>query len=251
MLTGVGERASARFVYPVLGVAMTLSAVFCGLERSQFLSSTAPVRATVTAVAPVDSAAPADSAVEFGGLDLTVDHPRIDSWVARLTTSLKSDFEESLGRMDKYDAMITAKLDARQMPHELKYLAMIESNFNPTAKSEVGAVISSSLPAPVRPRGGGGQQTKRNPACRDGLRRSISTPCRSLGSSSPPAAHTRSSTSHLQGLHGKAPLRTTAGFQLYLNPRIQTPASSTKQQSCNANQQSQSPTPLRQRVQSR
>jgi membrane-bound lytic murein transglycosylase D len=36
--------------------------------------------------------------------------------------------------------MITAKLDAKQMPRELIYLAMIESNFNPNARSHVGAV---------------------------------------------------------------------------------------------------------------
>jgi membrane-bound lytic murein transglycosylase D len=42
--------------------------------------------------------------------------------------------------MGKYEDMITAKLDARGMPRELIYLAMIESNFNPTAKSRVKAV---------------------------------------------------------------------------------------------------------------
>lgn len=72
--------------------------------------------------------------------DLDVHHARIDSWVNRLTTSLRGDFQQSLSRMDRYAAMITAKLDARQMPHELVYLAMIESNFNPTARSRVSAV---------------------------------------------------------------------------------------------------------------
>jgi membrane-bound lytic murein transglycosylase D len=60
--------------------------------------------------------------------------------VQRLTTSLKGDFKQSLGRMDRYAGMINAKLDAKGMPRELIYLATIESNFNPTAKSRVSAV---------------------------------------------------------------------------------------------------------------
>jgi membrane-bound lytic murein transglycosylase D len=36
--------------------------------------------------------------------------------------------------------MINAKLDAKGMPRELIYLALIESNFNPTARSRVQAV---------------------------------------------------------------------------------------------------------------
>jgi membrane-bound lytic murein transglycosylase D len=42
--------------------------------------------------------------------------------------------------MEKYEDMISSKLAARKMPQELIYLAMIESNFNPDAKSPVKAV---------------------------------------------------------------------------------------------------------------
>jgi membrane-bound lytic murein transglycosylase D len=76
----------------------------------------------------------------YATLDSGVDSPRIDRWVTRLTTSLRGDFQQSLQRMGKYEGMITAKLDARGMPRELIYLALIESNFNPTAKSRVKAV---------------------------------------------------------------------------------------------------------------
>jgi membrane-bound lytic murein transglycosylase D len=83
--------------------------------------------ATLAALAPtIDSA--------------SIDSPLIDRWVTRLSTSLKSDFELSLGRMDKYAGMISQKLAARDMPHDLIYLAMIESNFNPNAKSHARAV---------------------------------------------------------------------------------------------------------------
>ena len=71
-------------------------------------------------------------------LNLDFSHSRIDQWVRRLTSS--DDFKSSLDRMDKYDNMIFAKLDAKRMPRDLIYLAMIESNFNPKAKSPVRAV---------------------------------------------------------------------------------------------------------------
>jgi membrane-bound lytic murein transglycosylase D len=70
----------------------------------------------------------------------SVQHPQVQKWVDRLTTSLKSDYQSSLVRKDKYEAMISSKLAARQMPQELIYLALIESNFNPNAKSHAKAV---------------------------------------------------------------------------------------------------------------
>jgi membrane-bound lytic murein transglycosylase D len=42
--------------------------------------------------------------------------------------------------MDKYAEMITKKLEAKDMPKDLVYLALIESDFNPNAKSRVAAV---------------------------------------------------------------------------------------------------------------
>ena len=45
-----------------------------------------------------------------------------------------------LQRKAKYSDMIAAKLEAKQMPQDLVYLAMIESEFNPNARSPVKAV---------------------------------------------------------------------------------------------------------------
>ena len=42
--------------------------------------------------------------------------------------------------MSKYTGMITAKLEAKQAPRDLIYLAMIESEFNPSARSPMKAV---------------------------------------------------------------------------------------------------------------
>jgi soluble lytic murein transglycosylase-like protein len=75
-----------------------------------------------------------------GGLDNNVEHPRVDYWVNRLSTSMGGGFKTSLQRMTKYADMITRKLEARDMPTDLAYLALIESNFNPNARSRVQAV---------------------------------------------------------------------------------------------------------------
>jgi len=71
-------------------------------------------------------------------LDSGVEHSRIDKWISRFASSF--GFKQALARKDKYDDMITAKLDAKQMPRDLIYLAMIESEFDPHAKSPVKAV---------------------------------------------------------------------------------------------------------------
>lgn len=147
-LNQIASRARARVVFPILAVAMGVSAIAAGLEHAHYLAgstaeSTIPSPVALAYLSP--SAKPDSSNVNAtyvtaSGLDIQIDHPRIDQWVTRLTTSLKGDFQQSLDRMDKYASMINAKLDAKQMPRELAYLALIESNFNPTARSRVSAV---------------------------------------------------------------------------------------------------------------
>ena len=148
-------RVKSRATYPILGIAMALSTAVVGLERTSFLTHamsenavTAESAMSDSAIAAAQSLALHTAASQAGvgvpmaapGLDLDVNHKQVDSWVKRFSTSLKGDFQLSLNRMGKYDDMILAKLDERQMPRELIYLAMIESNFNPTAKSRVKAV---------------------------------------------------------------------------------------------------------------
>jgi membrane-bound lytic murein transglycosylase D len=142
-------RLRSRLAYPALAVAMGLSTVIAGLDHTRFLVQATGTDAAITQQAdsavrtPVAILLP-DSTVALVApaafATNTIQHSRIDAWITKFTTSLKGDFAQSLTRMDKYDAMITRKLDARDMPHELIYLAMIESNFNPTARSRVGAV---------------------------------------------------------------------------------------------------------------
>jgi len=144
-------QARKRLAYPLLGAAMGLATLVAGLERSSFLGQAAGVEQVTdesiasSTIGSIKSDLATITGVTSGTsshetLDSGVESPRIDRWITRLTTSLRGDFQQSLTRMNKYDDMITAKLDAKGMPRELIYLAMIESNFNPTAKSRVKAV---------------------------------------------------------------------------------------------------------------
>ncbi len=91
----------------------------------------------VTAAVADKDLKPAESNVQW---DLAnIDHRRVDSWVRRFTSDLKRSFSIYLERMDKYAPMISSKLAQRDMPQDLIYLAMIESGFNPTAKSPAKA----------------------------------------------------------------------------------------------------------------
>ncbi len=83
-----------------------------------------------------------DTSMFADGWDLpNVDNPSVDSWVERFTTSpvLKRTLAIWLDRKTTYDEMISTKLAERDMPQDLIYLAMIESGFNPTAKSPAAA----------------------------------------------------------------------------------------------------------------
>jgi peptidoglycan lytic transglycosylase D len=76
------------------------------------------------------------------GWDLAnINNPRVDSWVKLFSTDpkVKSRFATWLDRKSTYQPMISAKLDARDMPQDLIYLAMIESGFNPKAQSPAKA----------------------------------------------------------------------------------------------------------------
>jgi len=149
------KRIVASVALASVTAAAGIAAVGEGLERSQYLSAAPtahaiaqaaaaplPILAAQPSPAKLASAAPASQpSPSVAMLDINgVYSSRINSWVGRLTTSLKDDFEKSLGRMGQYTSMITAKLDARGMPRDLKYLAMIESEFNPVARSHAGAV---------------------------------------------------------------------------------------------------------------
>ena len=70
---------------------------------------------------------------------LNLQHPRVDRWVRAFTTDQRRSFATYLDRKDRYDDMILAKLARRSMPASLVYLPMIESGYNPRARSPVKA----------------------------------------------------------------------------------------------------------------
>jgi membrane-bound lytic murein transglycosylase D len=85
--------------------------------------------------APVAEIASTEPSMDLPNLE----HPRVDSWIKRFTNDQRRSYATYLSRMAKYEPMISRKLAERDMPQGLIYLAMIESGFNPTAKSRVAA----------------------------------------------------------------------------------------------------------------
>ena len=94
--------------------------------------------AFVSVKKPVATASATTSSAARARLPM-ISHPRVDSWVQRFTTAQRGSMAVYLNRMNKYDDMISSKLAARGLPQDLIYLAMIESGFNPQARSPVKA----------------------------------------------------------------------------------------------------------------
>lgn len=71
-----------------------------------------------------------------------LDHPRVDYWVSRFDTvpAMRKKFQGFLDRGGQYVPMILDRLEARGMPLDLVYLAMIESGFQAHAESHAAAV---------------------------------------------------------------------------------------------------------------
>jgi len=134
-----GARYGVKAAIVVSGAAVAIGAA----DRTTYVHEM-PLAQRVVAMAPAprikpESAVKADSSVTtLSKLDIGLEHGLIDKWVGRLSSGI--GFKQSLERMSKYAHMITAKLDQKEMPRDLIYLALIESNFNPNAKSPVKAV---------------------------------------------------------------------------------------------------------------
>src|SRR4051812_10587595 len=136
MTSGGLRRLAKRF-----GAQAAIVAVGAGLAVGTVQHATYLPRPTVVEqpFAHVLASKEPDSTVMKTDFMVGLDHPRVTQWIERLSSSLKAGFEKTLGRKSEFDSMISAKLDARDMPADLIYLAMIESEFNPNATSRVKA----------------------------------------------------------------------------------------------------------------
>jgi membrane-bound lytic murein transglycosylase D len=121
----------------IAGVAVL--AVIYAIPHST--SSTNPVEEALARVSATGSATTAANTMQPGWDLAKIDHARVDSWINKFATNpkLRSNFAVWLDRKSTYEEMISAKLAARDMPQDLIYLAMIESGFNPKAKSPAAA----------------------------------------------------------------------------------------------------------------
>lgn len=97
-----------------------------------------------------------------------LENARVDSWIRRFTTTQRGSFATYLRRMTRYEDMISEKLADRGMPQGLIYLAMIESGFDPSAKSQVAATgmwqFMKGTAKQYGLRVGGGVDERKNPA---------------------------------------------------------------------------------------
>ena len=103
---------------------------------------------------PVDSAAVHTEAVTLFGrptdgtvaatYDIQVQRyasqERVQYWLDYFSTRAANHFAVYLKRAGRYDSMIRTRLAAAGLPQDLIFLAMIESGFNPAARSRAGAV---------------------------------------------------------------------------------------------------------------
>ncbi|HEY0160884.1 MAG TPA: lytic transglycosylase domain-containing protein [Thermoanaerobaculia bacterium] len=86
--------------------------------------------------APPATSAPATAPASARNELVDIPHERVEYHVARFTTGEKAaEFASYLERMPQYESMIREKLRRKGMPEDLLYLAMIESGFNPRARS--------------------------------------------------------------------------------------------------------------------
>jgi len=71
---------------------------------------------------------------------LNVDNAPVRQWMDYFTGNGHVSLQKWMDRKASMDSLIYHQLDAAGLPRELIYLAAIESGFNPTARSGVGAV---------------------------------------------------------------------------------------------------------------
>ncbi len=73
-------------------------------------------------------------------IDAYADHARVDHYVKLFSGTAAARISERLSRGTRYEPMIRAKLRAGGIPEDFRFLALIESGFDPDAYSSAAAV---------------------------------------------------------------------------------------------------------------
>ena len=129
----IAKRYGAKAAIIAVGAAFAVAS----LQRTSFLPKPPVIEKPFADVLTPKAVA---AAKPWAILDAGQEHDRIEKWIQRLTSpGQKRGVEQTLARKTQYEDMIRTKLEERKMPSDLIYLAMIESNFNPTATSRVKA----------------------------------------------------------------------------------------------------------------
>jgi membrane-bound lytic murein transglycosylase D len=138
MKANTSQANAGRMVRTAGALALGLLAALVGTERARERAESAASTPPVTLGAVPEAAlAGAADAVPWDISNLP--HDRVDYWISRFVGDKRGDFETYLARKGRYAGLISAALEARDMPQDLVYLAMIESGFDARAYSSAHA----------------------------------------------------------------------------------------------------------------
>ncbi|HEU4882921.1 MAG TPA: transglycosylase SLT domain-containing protein [Longimicrobium sp.] len=124
------EFRSAFPIAVLLGAVLGITAA--GGERRE----SAPVSTVAAGMVREANAAVSDASWDIP----VVRNAPVERFIGIFTERQQDRMALYLKRSGRYEGMIRAKLRERGMPEDLLYLSMIESGFNPTAKSHASAV---------------------------------------------------------------------------------------------------------------
>lgn len=144
--TGIlyGQQSLARLKWPLLGCAVSL-VVGCGTLPSQQginVSHPSPSRYPVKspAAAPTGTQA-SEFAAKSPKRELPIaDNPAIETWVRRFSQEKKRSFQTQLDRARQYLVPVQKIFEQAGLPKDLVFVALVESGFSPTARSNASAV---------------------------------------------------------------------------------------------------------------
>jgi len=136
-LSSFAWRASSAAIFATVGLATISTNPIAAQGKHAKPAVAKTIKTTVLKPTPVKATTAKPMVTSSQNWELAnISNARVDTWVARFEHSISS----TLARGRTYMDMISQKLEARKMPQELVYLPMIESNFNPVARSNASAV---------------------------------------------------------------------------------------------------------------